>query len=164
MRTNVEFCMNQAQALDDHINNEMKNAFRAGVILRTAHVTFDWDYEGKRTFQIANIVDKDNLSIPSIPVFVNQHEYNVYLEACDIATGTGWAVHMANGCEQEYQQNMRELFATRDPHHDMRSLQDEVYWYKHHVDEKMVTDMFQKQVQVLEAVRGNVVPFMDAEG
>jgi hypothetical protein len=128
MSINVEYCLDPERALEDHHYNPRKNAFRAKVILQVAVVDFDHDYAGERTHLIAKIIDQDNSSNPDVLVFVNKQEYDAYLEACDLAAGTGWAVHMAQDCERRYEQNMRICFGERAHNHDIRSLQDPVYW------------------------------------
>ena len=55
---------------------------------------------------------------------------------------------------------MRAYFTTRDHDHDIRSLEDHVYWYEHHEREQAISKLFQNEIQVMEAVRGNVIPFL----
>ena len=77
-----------------------------------------------------------------------------------MAAGTGWAVHMANDCERRFHLNMQACFAERDPNHNMRNLQDPVYWYKHYLQEQQIIKQYQFEISVLEAVRANVIRFL----
>ena len=74
MRTNVEFCLDPEQALEDHHYNPMKNAFSVKVILDAAGVAFDHEDKGPRTQLIAKIVDQDNTSNPDVYGFATQQE------------------------------------------------------------------------------------------
>ena len=142
MSTIVEYCLDPEQALNDDHNNPMKNAFRATVLLQVAGIDFDHQYNGERTHLIAKIIDRDNSSNPDVQVFVNEQEYNAYAEACDLATGTGWAVHMANDCKRRFHLNMQTGFAERAPNHNMQNFQDPVYWYKHYLQEEQIIKLF----------------------
>ena len=159
----IEFSLDPKQALEDHHCNPMKNAFLARVILGAANVLFDYDSNEPRSIPIATIADQDNPLNSGVCVFGTQQEHDSYVEACYSATETGWAVHVANGCEQNYLQNMRNYLATRDHEvhdHDIRSLQDHVYWYKHHMQKQAISKSYQKEIQTMEAVRGNVITFL----
>ena len=128
---NVEFSLDPEQVLEDHHYNPMKNAFRLKVILDAADVLFDYEHNGSRTQLIAKIADQDDPNNLDVYLFGTQQEYDSYLEACGSASGTGWAVHVANGCERRYQQNMRAYLDTRAHDHD------HVYWYKHYMQKHL---------------------------
>jgi hypothetical protein len=122
MSTNVEYCLDPVQALDDHRNNPRKNADRLEVVLRVAAVEPDYRFTGQCNHLITKLVDRVHPENSPMEVFASEQEYNAYAEACDLAAGTGWAVHMANDCERRFHQNMQACFAECDPDHNMRNL------------------------------------------
>ena len=97
---NLEFSLDPGQVLAHHHFSKRLNEFRASVILRAANLPFDYDNSGPRTFRLATIADQDNPHNPGVSVFGTQQEHDAYVEACYSAAETGWAVHLANGCEQ----------------------------------------------------------------
>ena len=107
MSTNVDNCLDPAQALDDHRNNPRKNAYRLDVLLRVAGVETNYKFTGQSDHLIAKLVDWVNSENSAIEVFANEQEYNAYADACDVAASLGWAVHMANDCERRFHQNMQ---------------------------------------------------------
>ena len=57
---------------------------------------------------------------------------------------------------------MINYLATLDKKHSVRKLTDHVYWYKHYDDKKRISRSYQWEIQILEAVRGDVIPFLQA--
>ena len=55
----------------------------------------EFDFVVERINLIAKIIDRNNPDITPIEVFANDVEYELYAEAYRRATGTGWAVHLA---------------------------------------------------------------------
>ena len=58
------------------------------------------DYVIERKTLIAKIVDCNNSTLTSIGDFANDVEYEVYADACERATGTGWAIHLPQDCHK----------------------------------------------------------------
>ena len=156
----LEFCLDPGQVLEQYHFSKTWNAFRARVILGAANRAFDYDYDGPRIFRLATIADPDNPHNPGVDVFGNQQEYDASVEACHSAAETGWAVHVANGCEQNYLQRMRTHIVNRAPDYEVRSLTDHFLWYKDHLTEQAISTAYQHEIRIMEAVRGDVITFL----
>ncbi len=143
--------------MEHHHFSKVLNAFRARVILGAANEAFDYNHSWPRTFLLATIADQDNPHNPGVSVFGTQQEHDAYVEACYSAAETGWALHVANGCEQNYLQNMLIYLATHGPDHDVRSLTDHVLWYKHYITKQEISKAYQREIRTVEAVRGDVI-------
>ena len=113
MNVNVAHCFNPKQAHEVHLVNKNMDKYRLAVILRAAGVDSDWGYSGERVNFIAKIVDRSDPTIPAIEVFANDWELEQYEIACELAAGTGLAVHLAQDCERQFESNMRPLAAAR---------------------------------------------------
>jgi hypothetical protein len=56
---------------------------------------------------------------------------------------------------------MRTHIINRVPDFDIRSLTDHVLWYKDYLIAQEIEKVFQRQTRIMEAVRGNVITFLE---
>ena len=76
-------------------------------------------------------MDRNNPYLPPIEVLANYLEYQLYAYASELATGTGWAVHLQQDCQKLFDYNMANLFhSMQEENHAELMLTDLIYWFK----------------------------------
>ena len=68
---------------------------------------------------------------------------------------------MANDCERRFHQHMQLCYANRAKDHNQQVLEDFVYCHKQECEEQECIKLYRAQIAVLEAVRGNIVTFLN---
>ena len=159
----LDTAVDPVQCWMDHCQDPVKQSFRTIVILRSAGVGFDFDYTGHRGHLLVKISDLSRPELPPCEVFGTKQEYDDYADACDLAQGTGWAIHLAQHCQDEYYRNIRNKIVPLEARdHTMRMQYDVKYWYNYSTRFHHILDLYVREITALEQCRANEINFIDA--
>jgi hypothetical protein len=159
----LETAADPVQCWLNHCQDPVKQAFRTSIILRSAGVEYDFEVTGPREHLLVKISDLSRPELPPCEVFGTKHEYDDYADACDLAQGTGWAIHLAQHCQEEYYRNIRNLLVPLEARdHTIRMQYDVRYWYNYSTRSTYLLDCYVREITALEQCRANEINFLDA--
>ena len=139
----MEFATDAAQCWRNHCEDPVKQAFSTSVLsFRSAGVEYDFDVAGPRQHLLAEISILSRPELPPCNVYGTKEEYDSYADACDLAHGTGWAVHLAQQCQEAYYHNVRyKLIPIEANDQTMQMQYDLEYWYKYSTLSDCIVDL-----------------------